>query len=211
MSSRSFQQSSAESVFTARVRAVRAPRTRAEALPALDDQALIHSIAAGDQLALAELYERLGAIAYGLSLRVARDPSLAEEAVQDAFLSVWRSAARFDRRRGSARTWLLTLVHRRAVDLVKRSARRPEDPTDAPPEQPAGSAAEAAGVRDERRRVQTALEGLPARQRQALELAYYGGYSQSEIAGLLGLPVGTIKSRMYVGLSRLRDLLRERD
>src|SRR5690242_12947271 len=114
---------------------------------------LLASIAEGDERALAELYDRFGGVAYGLARRVARDPALAEEAVQDAFLSVWRSAAQFDRRRGSARGWLLMLVHRRAVDLVKPAARRSlaEVPTPEPPEQGGPSTADAAEVRAERR------------------------------------------------------------
>ena len=175
----------------------------------LGDQALIGSIAVGDEFALGQLYDRFGALAYRLALRVARDPGLAEEAVQDAFLSAWRSASSFDGERGSARTWLLTLVHRRAVDLVRRAARRQEEPLEAPPEIGRASTPETMELRAEQKRVRTALEFLPAGQRQAIELAYYGGYSQSQIAGLLNLPLGTIKSRVFAGLSRFRNLLLE--
>ena len=210
MSARSFIGASAERAFSVRDQVRTKVRSTNGARPALDDEALIGSIAAGDELALGQLYDRFGAVAYALALRVARDPGLAEEAVQDAFLSVWRSASRFDGERGSARTWLLMLVHRRAVDLVRRAARRGEKPMQAPPEGAAASTAEA-DVRAERRRVRTALDSLPARQRQAIELAYYGGYSQSQIAEHLSLPLGTIKSRMFAGLSRLRDLLLEQE
>jgi len=168
-------------------------------------------IADADGNALGELYDRHGGIAYGLALRVVRDAGLAEEAVQDGFLSVWRSAASFDSGRGAPRSWLLTLVHRRAVDLVQRAARRQEQPSASLPEEVGPSTASIAELSDEQRRVRTALNGLPFLQRQALELAYYGGLTQSQIADHVGAPVGTIKSRMYVALAALRDALSEQD
>jgi RNA polymerase sigma factor (sigma-70 family) len=175
----------------------------------LSDEALVALVARGDEDALAELYDRVGRIAYGLALRVLRDERLAEDAVQEAFLQVWRSAATFRAERAKASTWVLTLVHRRAVDLVRREERRQADPlTD---ESVVGQAAEqtdeAAWLRFERERVQAALKELPDVQREALELAYYGGFSQSELADRLGVPLGTIKSRMFAGLTRLRELL----
>ena len=171
------------------------------------DAALLRLVAAGEELALAELYDRFGRVAYGLALRVGRDPGLAEEAVQDAFLSVWRSAERFDARRGLARNWLLTIVHRRAVDLVQPADRRQEFTTEAVPNQTGPSTEETASVRQERRAVQQALEQIPRVQREALELAYYGGYSQTQIAARLNVPLGTIKTRVFHGLLRLRVLL----
>jgi len=175
----------------------------------LSDEALVALVARGDEDALAELYDRVGRIAYGLALRVLRDERHAEDAVQEAFLQVWRSAATFRAERAKASTWILTLVHRRAVDLVRREERRQADPlTD---ESAAGVAPEetdeAAWLRFERERVQGALKQLPDVQREALELAYYGGFSQSELAERLGVPLGTIKSRMFAGLARLRELL----
>ncbi|HEU5206119.1 MAG TPA: sigma-70 family RNA polymerase sigma factor [Gaiellaceae bacterium] len=175
----------------------------------LSDEALVALVARGDEDALGELYDRVGRIAYGLALRVLRDERHAEDAVQEAFLQVWRSAATFRAERAKASTWILTLVHRRAVDLVRREERRQADPlTD---DSAAGVAPEqtdeAAWLRFERERVQTALKQLPDVQREALELAYYGGFSQSELAERLGVPLGTIKSRMFAGLSRLRELL----
>ena len=175
----------------------------------LSDEALVALVARGDEDAIAELYDRVGRIAYGLALRVLRDERLAEDAVQEAFLQVWRSAASFRAERAKASTWVLTLVHRRAVDLVRREERRQADPlTD---ESVVGQAPEpteeAAWLRFERERVQAALKELPDVQREALELAYYGGFSQSELADRLGVPLGTIKSRMFAGLSRLRELL----
>jgi RNA polymerase sigma-70 factor, ECF subfamily len=175
----------------------------------LSDEALVALVARGDEDALAELYDRVGRIAYGLALRVLRDERHAEDAVQEAFLQVWRSAATFRAERAKASTWILTLVHRRAVDLVRREERRQADPlTD---DSAAGVAPEetdeAAWLRFERERVQSALKQLPDVQREALELAYYGGFSQSELAERLGVPLGTIKSRMFAGLARLRELL----
>ena len=167
---------------------------------------------ADDEDALAELYDRVGRTAYGLALRVLRDERHAEDAVQEAFLQVWRSAATFRPERAKASTWILTLVHRRAVDLVRREQRRQAEPLT---DDAAGVAVEAeqtdeaAWLRFERERVQTALKRLPDLQRETLELAYYGGFSQSELAERLGVPLGTIKSRMFAGLARLRELLDE--
>jgi RNA polymerase sigma factor (sigma-70 family) len=176
----------------------------------LSDEALVALVARGDEDALAELYDRVSRIAYGLALRVLRDERHAEDAVQEAFLQVWRSAATFRAERAKASTWILTLVHRRAVDLVRREERRQADPLT----EDAAAAAlapeqtdEAAWLRFERERVQTALKQLPDVQREALELAYYGGFSQSELADRLGVPLGTVKSRMFAGLTRLRELL----
>ena len=174
----------------------------------LSDEALVALVARGDEDALAELYDRVGRIAYGLALRVLRDERHAEDAVQEAFLQVWRSAATFRAERAKASTWILTLVHRRAVDLVRREERRQADPlTDDSAAVAPEETDEAAWLRFERERVQAALKQLPDMQREALELAYYGGFSQSELADRLGVPLGTIKSRMFAGLARLRELL----
>jgi RNA polymerase sigma-70 factor (ECF subfamily) len=179
----------------------------------LSDEALVALVARGEEWALTELYDRHGRLAYGLALRVVRDPALAEDAVQDAFIGVWRSAGRFVPERSKASTWLLTLVHRRAVDLVRREERRRAEPLpDEIPTRPGQlgePTEEAAWLRYERERVQAALATLPDTQREAIELAYYGGYSQSELAERLGVPLGTIKSRMFSGLARLRELLDE--
>jgi len=176
----------------------------------LSDEAVVALVARSDQEALAELYERFGRVAYGLALRVLRDEKLAEDAVQEGFLTAWRNADRFMPERAKASTWLLTLVHRRSVDLVRREDRRRTEPLSETAE-PTGSesAEDDAWLRFERERVQAALRKLPDQQREALELAYYGGFSQSELAERLGQPVGTIKSRMFTGLAHLRELLAE--
>lgn len=178
------------------------------ALAHLSDEAVVALCGRSDEVALAELYDRFGSVAYALARRVLRDDALAEDAVQEAFLAIWRGAARFLPERGKASTWILTLVHRRSVDLVRREQRRRSD---ALPE--AAPAATSAAVDDElwlrleRERVQAALAKLPDSQREAIELAYYGGFTQSELAERLGEPLGTIKSRMFTGLARLRELL----
>lgn len=153
-----------------------------------------------------------GSVAFRLALRVVRDPQLAEDAVQEAFLDLWRKARRYDARRSTANTWILTLVHQRAVDLVRREngrRQRHDRPLLFELHQP--SAEEAAGLRHRRRLTQQALAELPAPERKPLELAYYGGLSQSQIAIHLGQPLGTTKARMFKGLKRLRNLLAHHD
>src|SRR5213082_1896973 len=175
----------------------------------LSDEALVLLAARSEESALAELYDRYGRTAYGLALRVLRDQALAEDAVQEAFLTVWRTASRFVPERGKASTWILTLVHRRAVDAVRREQRRRADSLELAAEPSVEGVDEDVFLRLQRERVQAAQRHLPDAQREALELAYYGGFSQSELAERLGQPLGTIKSRMFSGLSRMRELLAE--
>jgi RNA polymerase sigma factor (sigma-70 family) len=175
----------------------------------LSDEDLLAAVARSEEAALGELYDRFGGAAYGLALRVLRDATLAEDAVQEAFLQVWRSAGSFQPGRAKASTWLLTFVHRRAVDLVRREERRRTEPEGSAPEPTEPGADEGAEVRSRREIVQDALRRLPAEQREAIELAYYGGLTQSELAERLDQPLGTIKSRMFTGLQRLRVLLVE--
>jgi RNA polymerase sigma factor (sigma-70 family) len=184
-------------------------RTMTRGLAHLSDEALVALVARADEDALAELYDRFGRVAYGLALRILRDPALAEDAVQEAFLAVWRSAGRFVAERAKASTWILTLVHRRAVDLVRREQPRRTEPLEAAPHPAAHETEEQAWLHLQRIRVQEALRRLPDKQREALELAYYGGFTQAELADRLGEPLGTIKSRMFSGLARLRELLTE--
>jgi RNA polymerase sigma factor (sigma-70 family) len=177
----------------------------------LSDEALIALAARGEEPALAALYDRYGRVAYGLALRVLRDTTLAEDAVQEAFLAVWRSAHRYIPERSKPSTWILTFVHRRAVDLVRREERRRADQLTDAESIVGGMVDEEAWLGLERERVQAALQQLPDQQREAIELAYYGGFTQSELAERLGQPLGTIKSRMFTGLARLRELLTEPD
>ena len=165
--------------------------------------------ARSEESALAELYDRYGRTAYGLALRILRDKDLAEDAVQEAFLGVWRTASRFVPEKAKASTWILTLAHRRAVDIVRREQHRRTETLDHVPEPAVEGVDEDAWLRLQRERVQTTLRHPPDAQREALELAYYGGLSQSELAERLGQPLGTIKSRMFTGLSRMRELMEE--
>jgi RNA polymerase sigma factor (sigma-70 family) len=195
--------------MTGAVLAFRAVPARERDISAVDtsDESLLARVARGDDDALGSLYDRFGRVAYGLALRIVRDERLAEDAVQEAFLAVWRQAASFRPERANARAWVLTFVHRRAVDLVRREERRRTEPLEPEAEPATGSTAEAAELRRRREAVQHALAQLPEEQRRPIELAYYGGLSQSELAERLGEPLGTIKSRMFTGLKRLRELL----
>jgi RNA polymerase sigma factor (sigma-70 family) len=174
-----------------------------------DAEALLAQAAAGRKQGLAGLYDLYGRRAYALALRILRDETLAENAVQDAFLTVWRTAAGYRRERGSPSTWILTLVHRRAVDIVRREQRRRVEPFEEYDEPAVEATDETVLARDERARVRRALAQLSPAHRRLLELAYYGGLTQSEIAAELGLPLGTIKSRTFTALSRLRSLLQD--
>ena len=183
--------------------------TTARELAHLSDEAVVALVARSDEQALAELYRRFGRLAYGLAFRILRDDALAQDAVQEAFLGAWRAAGRFTAERAKPSTWLLTLVHRRAVDLVRREERRRTEPLQ-PDTEPVGTeATDEAEVATQRQTIRQALRRLPAEQREAIELAYYGGYTQSELAERLGQPLGTIKSRMFTGLARLRETLGE--
>ena len=168
---------------------------------------LLLRVAEGDQVAFARLYDMLSPRAFGLILRVLVDRSQSEEVLQEVFLEIWQSAARFAPNKGQGRSWVLTIAHRRAVDRV-RSAQASTDR-----DVRAGfrdmdvahdGVAEEVELRIEGQRVSEALATLPDPQREAITLAYFGGYSQSEIAALVGAPLGTIKTRMRDGLSRLR-------
>lgn len=181
----------------------------ARELAHLSDEAVLALIARSDEQALSELYRRFSRLAYGLAFRILRDDALAQDAVQEAFLGVWRAAGRFTAERAKPSTWLLTLVHRRAVDLVRREERRRTEQLQ-PDTEPIGSEGpDELELLSERQSIREALRKLPPEQREAIELAYYGGYTQSELAERLGQPLGTIKSRMFTGLARLRETLEE--
>lgn len=182
-----------------------------EGAPVAPDLAeLLKLSARGDQDAFARLYDATSARVHGLALRVVRDPAQAEEVTQEAYLEIWRTASRFDPDRGSAVSWLLTLVHRKAVDRVRSAeASTRRDTTYHQQNQPVDhdSTAEAAHASLEAHRVRGALAALTAVQREALELAYFGGYTHTEVASMLDLPVGTAKTRIRDGLIRLRDAM----
>jgi len=181
----------------------------ARELAHLSDEAVLALIARSDEQALSELYRRFSRLAYGLAFRILRDDALAQDAVQEAFLGVWRAAGRFTAERAKPSTWLLTLVHRRAVDLVRREERRRTEQLQPDSEPISSEGPDELELLSERQSIREALRKLPPEQREAIELAYYGGYTQSELAERLGQPLGTIKSRMFTGLARLRETLEE--
>jgi RNA polymerase sigma-70 factor, ECF subfamily len=175
--------------------------------------ALMERMAAGELSALESIYDRYSAVAYALALRITADAGLAEDVVQDAMLGVWMNARRYDRARASLRTWLLSIVHHRAIDVVRR--RRPSTSLETDIDEAAGREMvlgdvwpEVAGRLDGEA-IRTALAGLSDVQREAVELAYFGGLTQQEIAQRTGAPLGTVKSRVRLGLLALHDALLE--
>ncbi|MBL0746820.1 ECF RNA polymerase sigma factor SigK [Nocardioides baculatus] len=171
---------------------------------------LLGKAALGDQAAFAEFYDATSARAYGLALRVVRNPAHAEEVTQEAYLDAWRSSARYDAQRGSAAGWLLTIVHRKAVDRVRSvEASTARDETWNREAAPIDhdQTAEAAHASLDATRVRNAVATLTDVQRQAVELTYFGGYTHTEVAALLDVPLGTAKTRIRDGLIRLRDLM----
>ena len=177
------------------------------AQPTADE--LLQATARGDETALAALYDQLALAVYGLAKRVIRDPSRAEEITQDVFLSVWRFATRFDPAKGSARTWVLTLTHRRAVDVVRSdaAASRREQRVAATQDTPYDTVLEEASNRLQGEQVRECLDTLTDLQRESVLLAYYGGYTYPEVSALLDVKLPTVKTRMRDGLIRLRDCL----
>jgi len=181
-----------------------------EQAPVVDLGALLRQSARGDEQAFAALYDATAARVHGLVLRVIRDPAQAEEVTQEVFLQVWRTAARFDEAKGSPLAWLMTLAHRRAVDRVRAAEAVSRQDTSYHRNNHVvdhDSTAEAAEKSMEARRVRAALAELTPVQREALELAYFGGYTHSEVAAMLDLPVGTAKTRIRDGLIRMRDAI----
>lgn len=168
---------------------------------------LLHRVAAGDQQAFAELYDALSARVYGLVLRVLVDRAQSEEVLQEIFLEVWQTAARFAPNKGQGRSWVLTIAHRRAVDRVRSSQASSDRDVRVglrDVDVAHDSVAEQVELRVASSELAAALSTLPEAQQEALTLAYYGGYSQSEISALVGAPLGTVKTRMRDGLNRLR-------
>ena len=187
----------------------------AEDLSAARDRQLVRRIEGGDEEAFRSLFATYAPAAMALAIRVVRQAQLAEEIVQEAFLTLWRSPGVFDERRGSVKAWLMTMVHHRAVDVVRREEaqrRRSDemvvgvreeavDPTDA--------VLAAVAAPAERDAVRTALRSLPPEQREVLELMYFDGLSQSQVAEKTGAPLGTVKSRALLGMRRMRSVVEE--
>ena len=176
----------------------------------IDLDRLLRRSAAGDEDAFAQLYDAVSSRLYGLVRRVVRDPAQSEEVAQEVFLDIWRHSARFDPTRGSALSWMLTIAHRKAVDRVRSAeAARHRDDNYGTTNQDVthDSTSEAVVERLDAERVHRALATLTEVQRQALELAYLSGYTHTEVATMLDLPLGTAKTRIRDGLIRLRDTL----
>ena len=174
------------------------------------DQQLMAALARSDLRALEALYDRYARPAYALAYRIVGDRGGAEDVVQDAFLSAWRQAKSYRKERGSPRTWLMAIVHHRAIDRIRASAASAttlslEELPDGPTEAPGVWQQVWAGLRGDA--VRRALEQLPPEQKKSLELAYFSGYTQTEIAELMGVPLGTVKGRMRMGLQKLRAWL----
>jgi len=185
-----------------------------QVVAAAGDQELAAGLAAGNHEALAELYDRYAGLAYGVAIRVLGDPGRAEDAVQDAFMNIWNRAASFDTNRGSLRAWLLTSVRNRCIDYLRGRGAHERQERELQPE-----AAYALSASDpwrdvalslERTAVRDAVASLPQEQRQVVEMAYFGGYTHTEIAEMARLPLGTVKGRMRLALEKMGSYLRGR-
>lgn len=173
-----------------------------------DDRKLLARVKGGDAEALERLYRLHRTLAHNVAFRVLRDPGLAEDALQEGFLDLWRTAGRFDPQRSSVRAWLCVLVHRRAVDIARHEAsRRARDERQPLPDPESYTAEEMLFLRYDRRRIRKVLQQLPLPQRALVELAYWGGLTQPQLAERFGLPLGTVKSRMFSALKELRVAL----
>jgi RNA polymerase sigma-70 factor (ECF subfamily) len=178
----------------------------------LADEDLMQLVAENDPAAFAVLYERHTNVAFSLAFRMCGKRAVAEEVVQEAFLSAWRGGTRYDRTRGSVRTWVLGIVHNRAIDALRRSMVQDrgrvvsDEGLEERLEAPERTEREV-GRRDEAREIRAAVESLPPEQSRVVELAYYGGFTHTEIATMLDTPIGTIKGRMRLGLEKMRSQL----
>jgi RNA polymerase sigma-70 factor (ECF subfamily) len=180
----------------------------ADALRQLADEDLMRLVRAGDARAFEVLYERHSAAAFSLAYRMCGTRGAAEDVTQEAFLAAWRSGARYDRARGSVRTWLLGIVHNRAIDSLRRGAvhdRRRSGDEEAAERLEAPDRTDADALRrDEARALRTLIAELPDEQGRVIELAYFGGFTHREIAEMLDAPIGTVKGRMRLGLEKMR-------
>ncbi|MDX6594713.1 MAG: hypothetical protein QOI72_95 [Solirubrobacterales bacterium] len=187
---------------------------RREKAERLADEELMPLIGKKDPEAFEVFYDRHGGVAYSLAYRIVGEKGAAEDVTQEAFISIWRSGVRFDRARGSVRSWMLSIVRNRAIDALRSRAGKAPKLTfddDAILEQrPAGELTEVEAMRRETAtEVRGALGELPGEQSKVIELAYFGGFSHSEIARMLGVPLGTVKGRMRLGLEKIRGELAE--
>jgi RNA polymerase sigma factor (sigma-70 family) len=185
------------------------PNARPTPYDGLEDRALVARVTEGDGGALEALYARYGRACFGLARRILADEQFAQDVVQEVFLTVWRDAHRFDASRGGFSTWLLSMTHHKAVDAVRREENLRKRRTTA--EILEDREVDGPQVHDEvwstlrRERVRAAMQTLPDPQKEALTLAYFGGYTQREIAGITNTPLGTVKTRMLAGMKRLKS------
>jgi RNA polymerase sigma factor (sigma-70 family) len=184
---------------------------RGKAYLGLQDGQLVELVAGNDADALEALYDRYGKVAYSLARRILADATLAQDVVQEVFLSLWRNAGRFDAGRGTVATYLLSMTHHRAVDAVRREEnlrrwRTTDEVLEFAPD-PGSGVEDEVEASERRAQVRAALAELPPAQREALALAYFGGYTQREVASLVGVPLGTVKTRMAAGMRKLKDSL----
>ena len=186
---------------------------RGKAYRGLADGQLVQLVAQKDAGALESLYERYGKAAYSLARRILTEGTLAQDVVQEVFLSLWRNAERFDAGRGTVATYLLSMTHHRAVDVVRREEnlrrwRTTDEGLEHEPD-PKARVEDEIELGERRAEVRAALAELPPAQREALLLAYFGGYTQREVATLVGVPLGTVKTRMAAGMRKLREALQD--
>jgi RNA polymerase sigma-70 factor, ECF subfamily len=188
------------------------PDSEIDDLRSLADEDLMSLVRRGDARAFELVYDRHSGPAFSLAYRIVGSRSSAEDVVQEAFLSLWRSGARYDRARGSVRTWVLGIVHHRAIDGLRRNAvhdrRRASDEGIEERFEARERTENEVARRDEAHSIRLAMDKLPAEQCHVIELAYFGGFSQTEIASMLETPLGTVKGRMRLALEKLRDQLR---
>jgi RNA polymerase sigma-70 factor (ECF subfamily) len=186
---------------------------RGKAYRGLRDGQLVELVAQKDAGALEALYERYGRPAYSLARRILTEETLAQDVVQEVFLSLWRDARRFDAGRGTVATYLLSMTHHRAVDVVRREENlrrwRTSDEGLELEADPKVRVEDEVLTSERRAEVRSALQELPPAQREALLLAYFGGYTQREVAALVGVPLGTVKTRMAAGMRKMKEALRD--
>ena len=186
---------------------------RGKAYRGLRDGELVELVAQRDAGALEALYERYGRAAYSLARRILTEETLAQDVVQEVFLSLWRDARRFDPGRGTVATYLLSMTHHRAVDVVRREENlrrwRTSDEGLELEADPKARVEDEVEASERRAEVRSALAELPAAQREALLLAYFGGYTQREVAALVGVPLGTVKTRMAAGMRKMKEALQD--
>ena len=186
---------------------------RGKAYRGLRDGQLVELVAQKDAGALEALYDRYGRAAYSLARRILTEETLAQDVVQEVFLSLWRDARRFDAGRGTVATYLLSMTHHRAVDVVRREEnlrrwRTSDEGLELEPD-PKARVEDEVEASERRAEVRAALAELPAAQREALLLAYFGGYTQREVAALMGVPLGTVKTRMAAGMRKMKEALQD--